>query len=320
MKRFLIKFFLFFLFVFSVFFIVTLVIGRVINKGNFFAIDKTKQNLIFGHSHAECSYNDSLINGFKNFAQSGESYFYTYIKLKKILENNKHIKTCFVEFTNNNIEHTMDQWIWGDQHITNRYPMYAAFMTSSDIFLLTKHNPFAIINTQSAYLKSNFLFLKNKKIDYLYENNWGRYLYLDKIATDSFLTNQNRIFGEEDTIEISKMNLQYLRSIVNLCANSKVKLYFVRSPAHQNCRDSYNEQLYKQIMGKEFSDVEFLDFKNFFLPNGNYADFEHLNNKGAKLYSIFFNKLILDGFLEKKNKQYIIDTTIANYMKAKTEQ
>ena len=311
MKKFLAKAFLFLTVIFLIVFISLFLIGKIVNKGNYFTFHKTNQNIILGHSHAECSYNDSLILGFKNLAQSGESYFYTYFKLKKVLENNTQIKTCFVEFTNNNIESKFEKWIWDDQYISNRYPKYFAFMNASDIFLLAKLNTFAILNAQSASLKSNFLFIKSKKKNYIIENNLGGYLHIDKTVSDSCLRIQNKFIEKIDTINIANINLQYLTKIVDLCNNKKVKLFFIRSPTHKNCTGMYNERQYKNVLKKSFSNVEFLDFKNFILPNLNYVDYEHFNYKGASKYSKFFNSLVEDGLLIRRNKQQMIDSALA---------
>ena len=64
-----------------------------INKKANFKLDKNDEMIVVGHSHPECAYNDSLIPSLKNLANSGESYFYTLQKLKKIVPANPQIKT-----------------------------------------------------------------------------------------------------------------------------------------------------------------------------------------------------------------------------------
>ena len=82
------------------------------NSANFKLKPQTKY-LVLGHSHPECAFNDSLINNLKNLAQTGESYYYTYFKTIKVLEQNPSIEIVFVEFTNNQIYELMNNWIWG---------------------------------------------------------------------------------------------------------------------------------------------------------------------------------------------------------------
>jgi hypothetical protein len=68
-----------------------------------FTLETPVENVIFGHSHPECAYNDSLIGNFKNLAQSRQSYFYSFSKIKNVHKQNPQIKNIFIEFTNNQI-------------------------------------------------------------------------------------------------------------------------------------------------------------------------------------------------------------------------
>jgi hypothetical protein len=60
-------------------------------------------------------------------------------------------------------------------------------------------------------------------------------------------------------------------------------------------------------LGTEFGDIEYLDFSKFPLSMEEYGDLEHLNEFGAKRFSIWFNKMIKDGLLEMDNKQKYIN-------------
>ncbi len=88
------------IFIFSLF--LALLAFVLINR--YFGDFKSKKEfhiIILGHSHSECAYNDSLISGVANFSQSGESYFYTFFKTKKLIEQNPNINTVLIEFSNN---------------------------------------------------------------------------------------------------------------------------------------------------------------------------------------------------------------------------
>jgi hypothetical protein len=56
--------------------------------------------------------------------------------------------------------------------------------------------------------------------------------------------------------------------------------------------------------------LEYLDFLKFPLKNAQFADPEHLNHKGAKVFSQWFNQLLKKGLLEKNNKQDFINEEI----------
>ncbi len=120
--------------------IIVISMGTVKYKINY-KLDDQIEYVVFGHSHSESSLNDSLINNLKNLSSSAESYFYTYIKVKKILSNNPQIHTVFVEFTNNNIDIKMDEWTWGEEYLMARSPIYFPIMDKNDCEYIYSKNP-----------------------------------------------------------------------------------------------------------------------------------------------------------------------------------
>ena len=209
MKSFLIKILVFacvFLVIVSIY---ILFINYSLNHHNYFKINSSTENVILGNSHPECALNDSLIPSFQNFAQGGEAYFYTLIKLKKISENNPQVKTVFVEFGNNDIKKEMDQWVWGTKYINARYPMYSAFMNMSEQSFLALKNPTAIATILPVMIKSNFLFLSGSKKDYLKQFNWGGYFFLNRFINDSSIHKYR--LDSTNEIVISYLSIFYLR-------------------------------------------------------------------------------------------------------------
>jgi len=53
--------------------IVNIILVYKIENGKYFSINKNTQYVVFGHSHAECSFNDSLITNFENYGQYAHS-------------------------------------------------------------------------------------------------------------------------------------------------------------------------------------------------------------------------------------------------------
>ena len=56
-----------------------------------------------------------------------------------------------------------------------------------------------------------------------------------------------------------------------------------------------------------FEQIEFLDFSKFPLADHEFADLEHLNYKGAKVFSIWFQHMLAQGLLTRADKQAHID-------------
>lgn len=293
--------------------LVILIIGiaslyYTIDNGNYYTLNKKYDNLIFGHSHTECAFNDSLIDNTLNLSNSGENYFYTYFKVKKIVENNK-IKNVFVSFTNNYIEYSTDTIeIWKDRYLDKWYTKYGAYMDREDVSLLLKNNPRGLLNVQSITAKKYLTFLVKNKKSIIEDLTWGAFRYSERAKMDSLLKTK-QIKTKITSFSYSKEGLDYLDKIVKLCKENNVNLYFVRSPVHSSW-DMNNEPYFQKIVQGKYKQVPFLDFYNFPLPNSDYGDRSHLNYLGAKKFSIFFNNLLENGLLKKANPQEFIDQEI----------
>jgi hypothetical protein len=281
------------------------------DENSLFKLNKNISTIVLGHSHPECAFNDSLIDNFKNLGNSAEPYFYTYFKIKEILKYNPQIKNVLVEYSNNSLDKNTNDWVWGENYLFNSFPKYIAYMDFSDLELLFSHNFRSFIDVLSITFKRNLFnfFSKGKEIN---AESYGGYLYLKRFKTDSLI---NAMTNEKNTneskIAISTVNLNYLKKIVSLCNSGKVHIFFVRSPLNSSYPELRNEGKYKEILKNEFSNIDFLDFKDYPLTNDEFGDLEHLNYKGAKVFSLYFNKLLKEGLLTKKNKQTVIDNSMS---------
>lgn len=276
-----------------------------------FKFSKNYKYLMLGHSHPECAYNDSLIANFKNAASSGESYFYTFYKLKKILEQNNDIETVLIEFTNNQVNAGMDNWIWGDKYISKFYPKYGSFLDFEDTCLLMKHNLGSLLNNFSVLQKKNLIMGLND--DYNFIGRIGGYVYYKENNLKNSIKFQND--DGENKIDknkknISEMNILYLEKMIALCKSYGKEVVFIRSPQHASHNSRNNETKFLHIYSQKFSEVPLLDLNDFEIPDGGFKDLEHLNYKGAQIISKKLDSLlkhgIPDDYLLKQNKRMII--------------
>lgn len=272
-----------------------------------FKIPDGTDKIIIGHSHPECAFNDSLIANTINMAQSGESYFYSYYKINQLLRQNKNIKCIFLEFSNNQLEKKMEDWIWSSLFLSYKYHTYAPFIDYQGNSLLMKKNPQSLLKFQIKTLLNNFKVIALK--DYNYTRKTGGYLYLEKSKIDSLLKLRDTTGNNMQEL-VPTENLAYLDKIIRLCRTRNVELVLVRSPLHPKYPGTKNEPEFKKLLAVKYQHVHFLDFKNFPLRDGEFADLEHLNFKGAKRFSAFFNELLVHGLLEARNQQKIIDDQV----------
>jgi len=275
-----------------------------------FKIESQPKYIVVGHSYPECAYNDSLISNFQNFSASGDSYFYTYLKTKELIKQNPSIEIVFIEFSNNQIIEEMNDWIWGDIYISRGYAMYGSFMSWSDKLMLFKNNNSDYFNASSVSLKKRSTRILEK--DFNYTNKVGGYLYLEKELTQTKISSSKKSNTAVD-LEFSKLshqNLVYLDKIIALCIENKKRVILIRSPLHKHYKGFTNEELYKGILNSRYTNLDYLDFSKYPVSNSGFGDLAHLNYKGARVYSIWFNDLLVNGLLEKADMQDYINQSI----------
>lgn len=275
---------------------IALIPGFMVNKFSKFGVKSNSTIALFGHSHSECAYNDTLIPKLTNLSHSAESYFYTFQKVKKYLSQNPQITTVLIEFSNNQIDTKMDDWTWGYTYMSNMFPQYASFMGVSDFELLAKHNSKYFMNCIGIAARTNLI--KTLSFNYDYTGKTGGYFKIE----GSKLLSSNKPAGENlkassNKSAISTTNLQYLKKIIDYCNNLRKAVFLIRSPQHPLYEYRHNEAEFSLIRERYFSDIKFLDFNNYPLKNDDFADFGHLNSKGALKFSAYINQCIKNGML-----------------------
>ncbi len=269
------------------------------SKKGHFKLNQNKKSIVMGNSHSELAFNDSLITGLKNISQSGESYFYTYVKAKQVLKQNPQITTVFIEFTNYAITSVIDEQIWSDKYINYRYPNYSAFMEWEERMLLAKNNLKAVIAATPITLKKQASRIIHN--NYNYTSVTGGYYFTkeNKLNINIIIDDTLSEYKKKQINTAAIYNLSYLEKIVELCEENNIKLYFIRSPLHEKSLYLANEPLFLKIKKKRFPNVEFLDFKDFPLEDNEFRDTDHLNNLGAKKFSLWFNQILVENDLSK---------------------
>jgi hypothetical protein len=292
----------------------TVVLSKMTLKhGPYFKVGADTKCIVLGHSHTECGLNDKLISHTQNFSLGGEPYFYNYYKLRKLLEANPDIETVLISFSNNQIHQRMDKWVWDNEHLYKSYPKYHFMMGWDEYKILLANNPFEILKAETKSVKDFAGFMVKNRKDFLRDRNWGGYLSLERKKVDSLLkTNYVEKERREIRLELSDINIAYLRKMVDLCKEKHVRVLFLRMPSHPEWPFRKNEPQYQEIKRTKFPDVELLDFRDYPVSNDELGDFDHLNHTGAKKFSIFFNDLVEKGLLDYKSKQKDINAALEN--------
>lgn len=312
MKKFITSLLWFFLPLILVVILISIVLKKSVNDKVDCVVDEKITTLVLGHSQTECGINDSLIASVKNFSSSGESYFYTYQKLKKMLLVNKNIKTVLVSFSNNQTEVLMNEWTYGDKYLKNFYPKYNFIMDSDDVSMVLKNNFTGYISSEHQSFLNNADMVLKSSYNLLSDRKWGSFLYLKRNKIDSLnKTDTIKKMHLNRVTDYSKLNIDYLKKIVTLCKEKKVKIALVRMPLYTSYFKTKNEILFQRIRKEYFSDVPFLDFHSVSFNDDEFGDYDHLNYKGAKKFSLLLDDLIKQGLLNKNNPQQFINASLS---------
>lgn len=269
-------------------FICALFIGSntiVANKANL-KIATNINKIVVGHSHTACAFNDSLIRNFKNFSRQGEPFFYTYFKTVEILKQNPQIDTVFIGVSNNIIFRSTDTLIWGDEYMSSYFSVYAPFIGLGGYKTLCEHNSSGFLSSVSKAIRTNIETIISS--DYCYSNQkFGGYVALKSARKVWPETNV-------DSNISTRLNLQYLTRLVDECKRRHLTPILIRTPLSKSYPRNATETLFQNVIRTRFNRIYLYDFADYVKVQEQFADYEHLNVSGARMFSESFNKFLND--------------------------
>lgn len=259
----------------------------------YYLLEKNITTLIIGNSRPECSFNDSLIHRTKNISLVAEPYFYTYIKLRKLLESNKGIKQVLLEFSDISLSNkNMNSWTFETVSIKYLYTKYATIMTADEKSFIFSKNPIEVVRSSSFLLRENLLFITAKNKNLLSYKQMGGFVAKSESHIEELRRTQNTTPTKNATDEIALLNLQYLDKIVNLCKKHHIRLYFLRSPVHPIYKLNAFDKVYDSVLQARYPTIDLIDFANYNLNDTEYFDAHHLNYKGARKVSVSMDRIV----------------------------
>jgi hypothetical protein len=119
--------------------------------------------------------------------------------------------------------------------------------------------------------------------------NMGCYRNLDR-------NNLEKAIAEYKTNEsygISSIQKNYLLKIAELCKSKGIILILISTPTYNAEQYGSTDKLLNYY-NKYLSDIQFMDYSGFSLPDSCYADIGHLNRHGAKIFSQYLEKKIIN--------------------------
>ncbi|HCY82975.1 MAG TPA: hypothetical protein DHV22_15955, partial [Xanthomarina gelatinilytica] len=171
-------------------------------------------------------------------------------------------------------------------------PNYLAFFEIADHYLLATNNGLSYQQeVAKGILKNVKRILKNR---YLTIDSLGGFRHVDSSRLAAILDTVSYDPQKQYSLNenrLSKYDITYLNKMVTFCKNNNIQVIFVRSPYHVMFDGHRYENIFQAYKKEHFPNIPFLDFQDFPMDDSEFKDLEHLNLKGARKFSLWFEKL-----------------------------
>ena len=252
-----------------------------------FHLSKDKTTLILGDSQTETALNDSIIKNSVNLSKAGDPLYFNYIKLKKILKNNSQIKTLVLGFSPSNL---ISKGFYEVPKMKSKYKTYFYLIDFKDYGDLIDYNFEGFIRGATgleSYLLKSWKIIITKDITKIGIGGFRPISYnISKLDDDILLNNSILPKNEPDQIAV-----RYFYRIIEICQNNDIELIVINTPLHSSLSDKQinHKRVYDQFMSKINRNVLKWDYEYYNLDDFYFYDDNHLNLKGAEIFSHYIN-------------------------------
>lgn len=263
------------------------------------------ETLITGASDMQFGVDPELIEGAINIARPAENLFYSYYKLKFLLNSNHTLKTVILGYG----PHALSQNREHDLYRTQFHNLYFMLLDNSAVkiirrptrdfyYFITKYRlgiPLEI--QQELSLLIRILFNTVSIYDYPFSENYVGHEGSRKLNIDMY--HANAFLGDDHALApYSDLMAEYLKKIVLLCKDRNVKLVLLGAPQHPALQamtppayESHSAYVLDRL--REINpNIQFYDYRTFKLDPGCFFDAAHLNSTGSRLFSQEINKVL----------------------------
>lgn len=263
---------------------------------------KDTEVLILGDSHPEAAIMPERMESAKvyNFASSGESYIQTYYKLRKIIDKMPQLRIVVLPFDPHSFSPKRET------RFTNyRYwSQYIDFFGSADLYRKRELQEEWLIREVVPYFNGKEKIIQSIKshlengltpIEDGYRPHTADFSYLDKKERKARAENMIK-YQIGNSKPVSGILWRYFNMTIQLAKNKGIEVIIVSYPLTDEYLQSVNER--PNIKITNYPDppgsLVYFDYSGFFKGKTNlFHDPNHLNNKGAKIFTQELEKKII---------------------------
>ena len=198
-------------------------------KAKLFRVENNIVEVFVGDSHVRYAVNDSLLSNSLNLGNSSESIYFSYFKIKQIIQSSPNIKTIYLGFSFHNISEYYDQYIYG-RYSRDVSPNYFYVLPIKQQLQMIKWNLKRLPAFLFSVLKSGIKTWLNKNTFQGGFDNHHSDVSANEMSMDDRLDFQYYTNGKFNSF--SNLNLTYFDKIVKLCNELNVKLIILNTPLH----------------------------------------------------------------------------------------
>lgn len=250
-------------------------------------------NIVFlGNSHIECAINDTILKNSFNFGRSADKTEFIYSKVKLLKKYNPELDTIVIGYDNvlcyQSADSAFNSVLYSPYFFdTHNLSTITNILTKSSFKYIESHithpfNWFKLYQFGEPMIKS--------KTNITDMSNLGGYLYLirDKLKED---IKRRSIIKMDKNRSFDELSIYFLDETLKFCQDNDMTVIFLCPPQHKRCH--LDNAYYREYYTINYSNIKFYDFKDMELPDSCFGDLDHLNYKGAKVFSEYLEKEIL---------------------------
>ncbi len=290
MKKFLLRilsFVLFFLAISTCCYII--LIHSLYARPNYHEINQNNTIVVFGDSHTEAAFDASLVEGITNLSMRAETLFFTYYKIRRVLEVNQHIDHAIVSFSYHSLNEFQDKKfinLLGNYHWLLDLEGYVSNQLEPKILkIIAEDTASRLYKWFTSTIKGNKFTLVEggyRKLDWHYVTED----VINKRIRHHFVHESNNAQQAHSTLQ-----LKYLYKILDLCKEKNITLTLLNTPLHPDylakvldTSKSRFQRIIEDILAK-YPDVYYLNFEDLVENKNYFSDADHLNFEGSKVFT-----------------------------------
>jgi len=284
MKKFLYNIGLFFLIVFLFY---AVLLGRYIIKMRSygFELPKEKTVLVMGDSQTQADIDDEILYNVKNLSLNHDGYFTFYKRLQLYVDANPQIDTLLLAITPHTVSPVKDEFYYNFGYIEETTKHYLPYFSLSEWWQILKTDPADVVSALVTPLR----YYWNVSPENISE--MGNFTPHDKCNLESDIkSGAERLVPSLAQGEYGNdITLKYLTEIIKYCKEKDITLLGINTPVYHGERyfDMHNYNSLKSTLLKH---VEIWDDMDMAFPDSCRRDVNHLNRKGATIYSNILKK------------------------------